>query len=312
MATNTRITRASNKDTHPGMPDIDEEVLGKPIPKPRRTKAQIAADSAATSEKNSAKAEEVKLNNERRTQLIEQIAILEKKMHDEEQQPDREAARPPEKEGIVSVVHPLLGKCTITHSFKHVICLGNLQLHRKKKVLSGKRLLGQNRTTSMDQRERKYQPLVRFRLCLTSVVCADHDDDIERNITSSDVEFLEGEDKDDMSDAKTSKKDKPEKTRASIHNALTTPNLSGLEHTDVNMNISESGLDMSVLFWQVDKIVIDKELTFSHTAQWFPQIASPQPSSEGTLANLSQWQGMFKLKHKYPLAVLLRSLQSPP
>jgi hypothetical protein len=89
-----------------------------------------------------------------------------------------------------------------------------MQLHRKKKVLSEKRVLGQNCATTKAQdhwqEERKYQPLVRFRLCLTSIWA---DNDIERNITSSDVEFLEGEDKDDMSEAK---KDKPE--RASIHN----------------------------------------------------------------------------------------------
>ena len=47
----TRITCASNKDTHPGAPDIDEEVLGRPIPEPRRTKAQVAADNTAASEK---------------------------------------------------------------------------------------------------------------------------------------------------------------------------------------------------------------------------------------------------------------------
>ena len=59
MYTNTRITHASNKDTHPGMPDIDEDVLGRPILKPRRTKAQITEDNAATAEKKSAKAEVV-------------------------------------------------------------------------------------------------------------------------------------------------------------------------------------------------------------------------------------------------------------
>jgi hypothetical protein len=74
MSANICVTRPSNKDTHPRRPDIDEAVLGRPIPKPRRTKTQIAADNATAAEKSSAKAEEAKLNNEKRVQLIEQIA----------------------------------------------------------------------------------------------------------------------------------------------------------------------------------------------------------------------------------------------
>ena len=80
MSTNTHITCASNKDTHPGMPNIDEDILGRLIPKPRRTKVQMAADNAATAEKKSMKAEEVKSNNERRALLIDQIATLEKEI----------------------------------------------------------------------------------------------------------------------------------------------------------------------------------------------------------------------------------------
>ena len=111
----TRITHASNKDTHPGAPDIDEEVLGRPILKPRRTKAQVAADNTAASEKKLVKAEEVKSNNEKRAHLIKWIATLEKEMHDDEQQADKEAAHPPAKKQIVLVAHSL-GKCTNTHS----------------------------------------------------------------------------------------------------------------------------------------------------------------------------------------------------
>lgn len=116
---NTRVTRASNKDSHPGTPDIDDEVLVRPIPKPRRTKAQIAADNAAAAEKKSAKAEEVKLNSEIRAQLIEKIATLEKKMHDDEQQADSEAAHPPAKKMMVlpAVVQPLRKRMN-THLFE--------------------------------------------------------------------------------------------------------------------------------------------------------------------------------------------------
>ena len=114
MSANTCVTCASNKDTHPGLPDIDEEILGRSIPKPRRTKTQIAADNAAAAEKLSAKAEEAKINNEKRAQLIEQITTLEKQMCDDEKQAEKEAAHPPAKKGQSSQ-NLLVNK---THSFK--------------------------------------------------------------------------------------------------------------------------------------------------------------------------------------------------
>lgn len=117
MSTNTRVTRASNKDTHPGIPDCDEEVLSRPVPKPRRTKAQIAADNAAAAEKKSLKAEQARLNNEKRTRLEKQIADLEKKMDDDEQQAEREAVHPPAKKRIVFVAKSP-GKRMNTHLFK--------------------------------------------------------------------------------------------------------------------------------------------------------------------------------------------------
>lgn len=77
-----------------------------------------------------------------------------------------------------------------------------MQLQRKRMVLSVKRV-GQNCTTTKDPKERNYQTLVRFFLCSTSMWA---DDDIERNITSSDVDFLEGnEEKKTRSHVKTSK-----------------------------------------------------------------------------------------------------------
>jgi hypothetical protein len=67
------------------------------------------------------------------------------------------------------------------------------------------------------------------------------DDDIERNITSSDVEFLEGT---DMTDATTSKeKDKPE----TVNKEKTTPERSGVEHkADSDVDMQDSDI-MSVL-----------------------------------------------------------------
>ena|ERR1700679_157736 len=117
MSTNTRVTRASNKDIHPGIPDFDAEVMSRPIPKLRRTKAQIAIDNAATAEKKSSKAEQEKLSNEKRTLLIEKIADLEKQMHDDEQRAEREAAHPPAKKRIVFVAKSP-SKRMNTHLFK--------------------------------------------------------------------------------------------------------------------------------------------------------------------------------------------------
>lgn len=119
MSANSRTTRPSNKNSHPGMPDFDEEVRSRPVPRPRRTKAQIEADNAAAAEKKSSKAELVKLNNKKRTLLIERIAVLEKQMEDDEQQAESEAARPPAKKRTVFVAKSP-SKCMNTHLFKCV------------------------------------------------------------------------------------------------------------------------------------------------------------------------------------------------
>ena len=69
------------------------------------------------------------------------------------------------------------------------------------------------------------------------------DNIIERNITSSDVEYLVGEDEEKKNDGKVRKaKDKPENTRVLIDKArhmLTTSDLSGLQ-ADVEMNDNRS------------------------------------------------------------------------
>ena len=117
LSAHHRVTHASNKNTHPGMPDIDEEVLNRPKLKPRRTKAQIAAENAAAAEKKSVRVEEVKLNNEKKAKLIDWIATLEAKMCNEEQQAEREAAHPPVKKMVVLDMNPP-SICTNTHLFK--------------------------------------------------------------------------------------------------------------------------------------------------------------------------------------------------
>ena len=110
-----------------------------------------------------------------------------------------------------------------------------MKRHREQRALSVKRVRQTWATlaTTKDQEERRtYQTLVGLHLCSTSMWA---DDDIERNITSSDVEFLEGEDLKKKSNVKTSRKikDKPESSCASIDNArhvLATLDLSGLKH----------------------------------------------------------------------------------
>jgi hypothetical protein len=145
-----------------------------------------------------------------------------------------------------------------------------MKLHRKRMALSAKRV-GQTcatlATTKGLEERRTYQPLVRLPLCSTSMWT---EDDIERNITSSDVEFLEGEDLKKKGNAKTSRKikDKPQSTRASIDNArhvLATPDLSGLKRKaddDDDMNDIMSVLD------QIDQISTFTRnlLTLPHTA----------------------------------------------
>jgi hypothetical protein len=82
------------------MPDIDDQVLSRPIPRQRRTKAQIAADNAAATSKKLAKAEEAKSKQENTMRLIESIATLENKMDNDEKQAEKEAAQPPAKKTV--------------------------------------------------------------------------------------------------------------------------------------------------------------------------------------------------------------------
>jgi hypothetical protein len=76
------------------------------------------------------------------------------------------------------------------------------------------------------------------------------DNIIERNITSSDVEFLEGKDEEKKNDGKVTRKvkDKPENTRVLIDKArhmLMTSDLSGLQ-ADVEMNDDRSVHDQMI------------------------------------------------------------------
>ena len=126
-----------------------------------------------------------------------------------------------------------------------------MQPRRKKKVLSAK-MTGQTCETLKDLAERTYLTTVRLYLCSTSMHWP-ADEIIERNITSSDVEFLEGEDEEKKSNHPIEKvtrkaKDKPENTRVLIDkakNSLMTSDLSGLQ-VDVEMNDNRSVHDQMI------------------------------------------------------------------
>jgi hypothetical protein len=100
MSANARVTRRSNKDAHPGAPDVDEEVLRRPVPKPRRTKAQIAADKAAAAADKLEKAEAAQSKEDKKSKLIETIATLENQMAIDDRQAERNAAHPPTKKTV--------------------------------------------------------------------------------------------------------------------------------------------------------------------------------------------------------------------
>ena len=121
MSTNTHVTHPYNKSTHPGVPDIDEEVMSRPVLKPRRTKAQIIADNIAAAEKKSTKSKETKINNEKKAHLVTQIAKLDKEMLDDEQQDNKEAACPqaPVKKRLLMTKSPT--KCMNLSLFKCVM-----------------------------------------------------------------------------------------------------------------------------------------------------------------------------------------------
>lgn len=107
-------------------------------------------------------------------------------------------------------------------------------------------------------KEKTYLTSVRFHLCLKGMWADDYY--IERNITSSDVEFLEGNDGEKESNGKKKgKMSKPEKRTSVVDKArplLTIPDLSGLQDDgDVDMN------DIMLVFHHK----LTKGLTLSHT-----------------------------------------------
>ena len=146
-----------------------------------------------------------------------------------------------------------------------------------------------------------YQILVRLHLRLMSM-CAD--DDIEQNITSSNVKFLEGDDSKDKSNAKKTRKvnskDKPESADVPFNNTrhvLKTSDLSAslIHDDDVDMNIMS-----------VHDQMIDKELILSHAARQSPQTHSSIPQQLSKRKSTILNQGMLK-HNRYPVLMFSSS-----
>ena len=159
--------------------------------------------------------------------------------------------------------------------------------------------------TTKDLEGKTYRITVSLRLHLFSTSITAHDlaDDIERNITSSDVEFLEGHEEEDSGKKNKATtgmviKDKPESiTDNAIDNALTTSDLSGLQN-DASEDVEMNDADIMSVFDQINDKV-DKGLTLlSHTAPRPLKIthrsSPPCQSSERTLA-MPLRQGTLKI-----------------
>ncbi|KAF8804253.1 hypothetical protein BYT27DRAFT_7259397 [Phlegmacium glaucopus] len=107
MSETHRTTRSTNKDKHPGLPDIDEETLAKPIPKPRRTRVQILADAAATQSKKDKKLEDKQQEATRKAAGIKEIVQLESKMKTDANKSALHAAHPSAMSHIKKIPRPL-------------------------------------------------------------------------------------------------------------------------------------------------------------------------------------------------------------
>lgn len=107
MSNAQRTTRSTNKDKHPGLPDVDEETLAKPIPKPRRTRVQILADAAAMQQKKDKRFEEQQQEAARKAAGIKEIAKLENRMRADTARSSLNAAHPPATSQIRKVPRPL-------------------------------------------------------------------------------------------------------------------------------------------------------------------------------------------------------------
>lgn len=107
MSDTQRQTRSTNKDKHPGLPDVDEETLARPIPRPKRTRVQILADAAAAQRKKDEKLKEEQREVARKAAGIEEIARLESKMKADEEKSALNAAHPPATPQTRKVARPL-------------------------------------------------------------------------------------------------------------------------------------------------------------------------------------------------------------
>lgn len=87
-------TRATNKDAHPSQPDVDEETLKRPIPRRKRTKAEILASKQEAQAKKEAKAAAVVADVKRRVDGVQDIARFENQMELDDIESKKQAAQP--------------------------------------------------------------------------------------------------------------------------------------------------------------------------------------------------------------------------
>lgn len=90
-----RVTRAANRTAHPGLPDVDEEVLARSIPKPRKTKAQIQQEKVADQTRKADAEKDAKARVAAKVSGIKEIARLENRMSIDAAQVNKNASNPP-------------------------------------------------------------------------------------------------------------------------------------------------------------------------------------------------------------------------
>ena len=105
-APTTCITCKSNKLAHPGLPDVDQATLLKPIMKPNCTKAQIATDNKEKVQKKKDKVAADKEQELKKVLGVKKVAAMQNQMHEEDIQLNIHAVRPPAKKTVLYTPPP--------------------------------------------------------------------------------------------------------------------------------------------------------------------------------------------------------------
>lgn len=87
-----QITRASNKTSHPGLPDVDQSTLARSIPKRRRTQAEVQADKIAEVKLKKENEEKERKKADEKIASLKAIAELENRMGADDAETTKNAA----------------------------------------------------------------------------------------------------------------------------------------------------------------------------------------------------------------------------